>query len=70
MSYVLIVLMLNSVWYQASANSPRSQPAPTVTMQEFDSEKACLFAGNAILRRAGEAAGHLRAVCVPKGDRK
>jgi hypothetical protein len=70
MTHILIILALNSVWYNSSPNYPHEMPAPTVTMQEFSSEKACLFAGNQILRRAGGAASHLRAVCVPKGDKQ
>lgn len=68
-AYVLIVLALNQS-HKSPGSSSYSYPHPTVHMQEFASEKACLFAGNVILRRSGDMHRHLNVVCVPEGESK
>lgn len=62
MPYILIVIVLSGAY--SGAGLGYEHPAPTVTMQEFRTEKACLFAGNEIKRRTTVTT---HAVCVPKG---
>lgn len=64
MHFVLVVVTLISSQLQ-----PQTQAAgPIVTMQEFDSQKACQLAQGIIMKAVQPAPQNV--FCVPKGDEK
>ena len=64
MHFVLVVVTLISAEY----NLQRTPQGPIVTMQEFDSQKACQLAQGIIKKSVQPAPQNV--FCVPKGDEK
>lgn len=64
--YILIIMILSHV-YSSPGSSSYEYDSPKVTMQEFASEKDCLFAGKTVLKYAGSMSKSINAVCVQKG---
>lgn len=65
-TFILIIVALNVTYNNPGSGSQFAVSAPQVTMQQFGSEKACVFAREVVLRRAGDMAGRLNIVCIPK----
>lgn len=64
---ILVIISLLVVFDNPGYSSFKDRNV-AVSTQEFQSEKACLFARDAILRRAGDHRSKLDAFCVAKGD--
>ena len=63
--WILVVLALNSVFNNPGTSSYEVK-APAVSMQEFGDKAACMFARDAVIRRAKDHASNLDVFCVPK----
>ena len=66
-AFVLIVITTAVTFNNVANHVSNPHQNVNVAMQEFGSERACVFAQQTLLRRAKSNSHKINAVCVPKG---